>query len=183
MNPLIPKEHRSQIDEYIITSDQLEALLVELEAGTDWVTACTLADLTPKQTKALQSDLELYLEDELDDQPSAFLAMYYVNKALARRNKRWHDFVERGQGKQFNAGTWLLERRVGKEYAAPVQKVQQEVKGGMVFGSVHEALEATRSKLGIESIEAQGDYWAKLQTAVQTQKELPKLPSEEEGKK
>ena len=78
---------------------------------------------------------------------------------------------------------WLLERRVGGEFGAPVQKVQQEIKAGAMYSSVQEAIEATQKKLGIKQIEEQGDYWAKLQTAAALSQELPVLPIETSTKK
>jgi hypothetical protein len=174
-------EHKNiiQAKEYPIPVHLIERMLAEIEAGGSWQTAGALADLTPKQIKRLKADYEAYLEDALDEDGASFLVSYYLNKSIAKRDMRWQGYIEAG-GKLSNSGMWLLERRVGGEYSAPSQKVQQEIKGGLMYTSVAEAIEATKQKLGISSIEEQGDYWAKLQTAVQAHREPPKLPGDKD---
>lgn len=160
----------------------LDTFLREVQGGATLKNAGILAEYTPKQIKKIESIYAQFCNDELDEPSIEFVVGFYVSKAVAYRDKRWIGFVEAG-GKQASAGMWLLERRVGGEFGAPVQKVQQEIKAGVMYSSVQEAIEATQKKLGIKQIEEQGDYWAKLQTAAALSQELPVLPIETPNKK
>lgn len=175
---MIHDEHIEKLRNYEIPTPQLLQFFQEIQLGSPIKQAYVLADILPKQGRHLESIYSKYLDDELDESSTDYIVAYYISKAMAVRDKRWLQFVESG-GKVASAGMWLLERRVGGEFSAPVQKVQQEIKAGVIHSSVSEAIEATKNKLQISKIEEQGDYWAMLQTAVQKQRELPELPKED----
>ena len=174
---MIASEYFDRLNEGGWSISNLDTFLREVQNGSTLKQAGVLADYTPKKIKQIESIYAQFCEDELDEFSLEFIVGFYVSKAIAQRDKRWLGFVEAG-GKQASSGMWLLERRVGGEFGAPVQKVQQEIKAGVMYSSVQEAIEATQKKLGIKQIEEQGDYWAKLQTAIALDTELPALPIE-----
>ena len=108
--------------------------------------------------------------------PWAGACAYTVERALALRRVRWQALAEEG-GKGSSAALWMLDRRGGKEYAAPAQRheVRRESQEVVVHATIDQALEATATQLGLDrdELRASGDYWARAITASQRGDALP----------
>lgn len=106
-------------------------------------------------------------------------AGYTVTRAQALCRARWQGLAEAG-GKGSSIAQWMLERRGGDEYRAPVQRVRTENKttNTTVNLSLEASLTETAARLGLDdrALAQMGEWLARAQTQAARGQALPAPP-------
>jgi hypothetical protein len=109
----------------------------------------------------------------------AVSAGYTVTRAQALCRTRWQGLAESG-GKGSMIAQWMLERRGGEEYRAPVQRVKTETKTTTttVNLSLEASLTETAQRLGLDdrALAEMGEWLARAQTHAARGQALPAPP-------
>jgi hypothetical protein len=164
---------------------QLLAACERVIAGVGLKDASILAGLAPSTLREWQ---KAYLarvngREETarhgDTDTWAAAAGYTVTRAQALCRARWQGLAEAG-GKGSSIAQWMLERRGGDEYRAPVQRVKTETKttNTTVNLSLEASLTETAARLGLDdrALAQMGEWLARAQTQAARGQALPAPP-------
>ena len=162
---------------------QLLAACERVVSGVGLKDASILAGLAPSTLREWQKAYlarvhgreETARHGDTDTWTSA--AGYTVTRAQALCRARWQGLAEAG-GKGSSIAQWMLERRGGDEYRAPVQRVRTENKTTTVNLSLEASLTETAARLGLDdrALAQMGEWLARAQTQAARGQALPAPP-------